>query len=74
MYWKIFFHARAENGMPASKHYKLETSSPAHAFSHAINYVERHYKVHLIEIEDASAKLITRDEWDDDSDGYEQLH
>jgi len=72
MLWKIFFHARAENGMPASKHYKVKTTSPAHALSHCINHTEQKYKVHLIEIEDASARIVTQEEWDAD-DGYEKL-
>jgi len=72
MLWKIYFLSRAENGMPASKHYKVETDSPAHALSHCINYTERKFNVHLIEVWDASAKSVTQEQWDA-NDGYEKL-
>lgn len=74
MFWKVYFLSRAENGMPASKHYKIETNSSAHALSHCISYTERKFKVRLIEIWDALAKIATKDEWDDNDDGYERLH
>ena len=72
MFWKIYFLSRAENGMSASKHYKVQTTSPAHALSHCINYTERKFSVHLIEIWSASARLVTQEEWDAE-DGYEKL-
>jgi len=72
MFWKIYFLSRAENGMPASKHYKVETNSPAHALSFCINYTERKYNVRLIEVWDASAKIATQEQWDAD-DGYMKL-
>jgi hypothetical protein len=72
MFWKIYFLSRAENGMPASKHYKVQTNSPAHALSHCINHTERKYSIHLIRIWDASVEMVTQEEWDAD-DGYEKL-
>jgi hypothetical protein len=73
MLFKVYFISRASNGMPASKHYKIETSSAARALCEAVSYTERHYKVTLIEIENASAISCTREQWETD-DGYEVLH
>jgi len=72
MLWKVYFLSRAENGMPASKHYKIEASCSAAAFSHAILHTEGRFKVNLIEIWDASAKIVTREQWDTE-DGYEKI-
>jgi hypothetical protein len=73
MLFKVYFLSRASNGMPASKHYKIETSSAARALAEAVNYTERFYKVTLIEIWDASVRSCTREQWDAE-DGYEVLH
>jgi hypothetical protein len=73
MLFKVYFCSRASNGMPASKHYKIETSSATRALAEAVSYTERHYKVTLIEIWDASAKTVTQEVWDTE-DGYEVLH
>jgi hypothetical protein len=73
MLWKIYFIARAENGIAKSNHYKVENGSPTRALYEALTYVESHYKVRLIEIEDCSVKKVTQEEWDAE-DGYEVLH
>jgi hypothetical protein len=70
--WKVYFASRAENGMPASKHYKVLASSAASAFSHAILYTEKRYNVNLVEIWEASAKVATKEQWDTE-DGYEKI-
>jgi hypothetical protein len=70
--WKVYFLSRAENGMPASKHYKVLASSAASAFSHAILLTEKRYNVNLIEIEQGHATVITKEQWDTE-DGYEKI-
>jgi hypothetical protein len=74
MLWKIYIASRASNGMPASKHYKIENSSMTRAVTEALGYIERHYKVVLIEIIEITAHQITQEQWDDTSDNYEVLH
>lgn len=73
MLWKIYFIARAENGIAQSNHYKVENSSPTRALHEALSYVESHFKIRLIEIESCSVRKITQDQWDTE-DGYEVLH
>lgn len=73
MLWKVYFIARAENGIVKSNHYKVETSSPVRALSEALSYTEKHFNVRFIEIENASVKGVTQEQWNAE-DGYEVLH
>lgn len=73
MLWKVYFIGRAENGIPKSNHYKVDAYSPARALSEAVSFTEQSFKVRLIEIDSASVKIATKEEWDSE-DGYEVLH
>ena len=71
--WKIYFIARAENGIAQSNHFKIEDTSPVYALLKALSHVEKHFNVRLMEIESASVKAVTQEVWDT-ADGYVVLH
>jgi hypothetical protein len=78
MLWKVYFIGRVQLppdrvlGGVKSNHYKVKASSAARAFSRAINYTEKQFKVSLAKIENAEAWVVTQEQWDAE-DGYEKI-